>query len=220
MPTMGYPTGMRTGTVVLMMLTAGLLGSAEPARASISIAKNVVAGRLFVLTRAATLRCVGHPAGTRRTLLDTRNRSVSARGRASRRRTSVDPPRSQDFPFAKVTRRGPDGMLYALQTWRVEPNGPVELHFSRWKGAPTTVALTAEARLRQRATCRSSPSSRESRWQATRGRTQGSDIGSSPTSTASRAQVRPGVASAASRHARTEHFGYWSNRRTSAGVTA
>jgi hypothetical protein len=43
-----------------------------------------------------------------------------------------------------VVRRGPDGTLYALQTWRVEPGGPVELHFSRWKGRRTTVTLTAQ----------------------------------------------------------------------------
>ena len=46
--------------------------------------------------------------------------------------------------MSRVTRRGPDGRFYALQTWRVEPGGPVELHFSRWKGAPTTVELAAE----------------------------------------------------------------------------
>jgi len=48
------------------------------------------------------------------------------------------------LPFSRVVRRGPDGTFYALQTWRVEGGGPVELHFSRWKGARTTIALTAE----------------------------------------------------------------------------
>ena len=51
------------------------------------------------------------------------------------------------------------------------------------------------------------PGSRESRWLAIPVQTRGSDIGSSPSSTASRARGRPGVVSAASRHARTERFG-------------
>lgn len=48
------------------------------------------------------------------------------------------------LPFSRVTRRGTDGTLYALQTWRVEPAGPVELHFSRWKGSRTTVTLSTQ----------------------------------------------------------------------------
>ncbi|HUQ23220.1 MAG TPA: hypothetical protein VM049_09435, partial [Gaiellaceae bacterium] len=29
--------------------------------------------------------------------------------------------------------------------WRVQPSGPVELHFARWQGKPTSATLTAEA---------------------------------------------------------------------------
>jgi hypothetical protein len=43
------------------------------------------------------------------------------------------------LPFAKVVRRTPDGRLWALQAWRVQPGGPVELRFARWRGAPSTV---------------------------------------------------------------------------------
>jgi hypothetical protein len=50
------------------------------------------------------------------------------------------------LPFKRVLRRTPDGRLWALQTWRSQPGGPVELRFSRWRGAPPTVTLTAEKR--------------------------------------------------------------------------
>jgi len=43
------------------------------------------------------------------------------------------------LPAAVTVRRGPGGMLYALQQWQVQPNGPLELHLSRWKGAPPVV---------------------------------------------------------------------------------
>jgi len=55
--------------------------------------------------------------------------------------------------FQRVLRLGEDGRFYALQAWRVLPNGPVELHFSRWKGDPTTVrATTAQTSLGVRVT--------------------------------------------------------------------
>jgi hypothetical protein len=46
------------------------------------------------------------------------------------------------LPFQRVLRRTPDGRRWALQTWRARPGGPVELHLSRWRGAPTSVTLT------------------------------------------------------------------------------
>jgi hypothetical protein len=49
------------------------------------------------------------------------------------------------LPFRKVLRRTPDGRLWALQTWRARPGGPVELHFARWRGAATRVTLTVDA---------------------------------------------------------------------------
>ena len=48
------------------------------------------------------------------------------------------------LPFRRVMRRTPDGRLWALQTWRVRPGGPVELRFSRWRGEPPLVTLAAE----------------------------------------------------------------------------
>ncbi len=54
---------------------------------------------------------------------------------------------------AVLARRTPDGRLWALQSWRPRPGGPVELRLARWKGAPTEVeASVTGARLRGRAT--------------------------------------------------------------------
>ena len=50
------------------------------------------------------------------------------------------------LPFRRVLRRTPDGRLWALQTWRVQPGGPVELRFSRWRGAPPKVTGASEPR--------------------------------------------------------------------------
>lgn len=50
------------------------------------------------------------------------------------------------IPFERALRRTPDGRLWALQTWRPQPGGPVELRFSRWRGAPPVVTLTTEQR--------------------------------------------------------------------------
>ena len=132
---------MRRGTVALMML-AGLLASAHPARASISIARNVSQPALRIDARG-NAEVSWSSGGTRRTLLVPATGLYLPGGRLSTRDVSR-PTTVPGLPFSRVTRRGPDGRFYALQTWRVEPGGPVELHFSRGKGAPTTVKLAAE----------------------------------------------------------------------------
>ncbi len=71
---------------------------------------------------------------------------VPARGEVfpGRRLTGRDVSRAThavSIPFRKVLRRTPDGRYWALQAWRVEPGGPVELRFSRWRGPPTQLVL-------------------------------------------------------------------------------
>jgi hypothetical protein len=46
------------------------------------------------------------------------------------------------IPFRKVVRAA-GGWLYGLQAWQVTPGCPLELRFSRWRGAATAVTLTA-----------------------------------------------------------------------------
>ena len=48
------------------------------------------------------------------------------------------------LPLAVVVRRGPGGMLYALQRWQVQAGGPLELHLARWLGAPTAITLASD----------------------------------------------------------------------------
>jgi hypothetical protein len=45
------------------------------------------------------------------------------------------------LPMARVVRQTPDGRYWALQAWRRLRGGPVELRFSRWRGAPTLLTL-------------------------------------------------------------------------------
>ena len=52
-------------------------------------------------------------------------------------------PASITLPFGAVVRQTPDGRLWALQAWQRLRSGPVELMFSRWRGAPTRLTLTA-----------------------------------------------------------------------------
>ena len=63
-----------------------------------------------------------------------------------RRLSGTDVSRSSSaaaIPFRRVLRRTPDGRLWALQTWRARPDGPVELRFSRWRGKPPEVTLAS-----------------------------------------------------------------------------
>ena len=48
-------------------------------------------------------------------------------------------------PFARVVRTTPDGTLWALQLWRPQPGGPLELHLASWTGAPTKLELSADS---------------------------------------------------------------------------
>jgi hypothetical protein len=48
------------------------------------------------------------------------------------------------IPLALTVRRGPGGILYALQQWQVTPGGPVGLHFARWTGAAPVLTLAVE----------------------------------------------------------------------------
>jgi hypothetical protein len=45
------------------------------------------------------------------------------------------------LPWEVVVRQTQDGSFYALQSWRRLDDGPVELRFSRWTGAPTSLTL-------------------------------------------------------------------------------
>jgi hypothetical protein len=121
-----------TGVVI------GLFG-VDSASASLSVATNVQRPALRVDARGwAEVSWAG--AGARRYLLIPPTGRLFPGRRLARRDVST-PTSAVGIPFRKVLRRTPDGRFWALQAWRVRPDGPVELRFSRWRGAPTQVVI-------------------------------------------------------------------------------
>src|ERR1043166_5578865 len=53
------------------------------------------------------------------------------------------PTTAVSVPMALAVRQTPNGTYWALQAWRRLRAGPLELRFSRWKGAPTLLTLDA-----------------------------------------------------------------------------
>jgi hypothetical protein len=123
---------------VLLLIALG----AGPAAASITVATNVQrpALRVDALGNAE----VSWTAGGRRhyLLVPPAGRFVPGarllRPDVSRATTAVA------IPYRRVLRRTPDGGYWALQTWRVAFAKAIELRFSRWRGAPTRITLSAE----------------------------------------------------------------------------
>jgi hypothetical protein len=110
---------------------------AAPAAGSITAATNAQRPALRVDARGYA-EVSWSEGGARRTLLIPPSGRYlpggTIEGPDVSRRTSVP-----GLPFARVVRRTPDGRLWALQAWRVQPGGPVELRFARWQGEASTV---------------------------------------------------------------------------------
>jgi hypothetical protein len=127
--------------VALGAVVAGVLAFVEPTVASISVASSAERPALRVDARG-NAEISWTASGRRRTLLVPPAGLYLPGGRLA----GPDVSKHASLPrlaFARATRRvGPT--FYALQAWRVKPGGPVELHFARWQGPPTTVALRAE----------------------------------------------------------------------------
>jgi hypothetical protein len=129
---------MRLRLAIVVVLS---LAWAESGSASISVASNAQRPALRVDAKG-TAEVSWTAAGRRRTLTIPATGLYLPGGRLSGPDVSVAA-RLPNLPFARATRRV-GSTFYALQAWRVEPGGPVELHFSRWQGLPTTVTLRAE----------------------------------------------------------------------------
>src|SRR5918999_1590845 len=124
-------------TMFVLLLAAATAG---PAAGSIAVAYDAQRPALRVDSRGnAEVSWTG--GGARRYLLVPPRGRVLPGARLSARDVSraTAAPR---LPFQRVLRRTPDGRRWALQTWRPRSGGPVELHFSRWRGAPTRVTVT------------------------------------------------------------------------------
>jgi len=121
----------------LLIGVAAVLLSPAPADASIWVASGARSPQLRVDARGFAEVSWRDARGVRRTVLVPPRGRLLPGGRLSGR--DVSRPVALGLPMKIVVRRTPDGRLWALQRWRVQPGRPEELHFSRWRGAPTRV---------------------------------------------------------------------------------
>jgi hypothetical protein len=123
------------------LLLAAAFAPAQPARASVGVASDAGSPALKVDAKGnAEISYTSE--GERKTVLVPVRGAVLPGGRLA----TADVSRAVKkpvLPNVKVLRRGPGGWLYALQTWPAR-DGPVELRFSRWKGAPTKLTFAAK----------------------------------------------------------------------------
>ena len=115
---------------------------ASAGRASILVAKDARAASLHVDAAGDAEVTWAAANGVRRSLVITRTGVLRSGERLPGRDVS-QPVTGLNLPIERALRQTPDGALYALQAWRRLPSGPVELRFSRWRGAPTTLTLRA-----------------------------------------------------------------------------
>jgi hypothetical protein len=126
----------------LVLVVASALVAPATAAGSVTVTKN--AQRPGLRVDAAGFAEVSWIAGgVRRTLLiPPRGRALPGgrlRGRDVSRATTA-----LRIPFQRALRRTPDGRYWALQSWKLTRAAAVELRFSRWRGAPTQLELSAE----------------------------------------------------------------------------
>ena len=125
----------------IAVLALGALVAASSAEASICICVNPKAPALRV--NAKGFAEVSWRAGTvRRYVVITPRGRLLPDVRMKGRDVSVGT-KAVWIRLKEVLRRTPDGAFWALQRWRRTKDGPLELHFARWRGKPTR--LTVEA---------------------------------------------------------------------------
>jgi hypothetical protein len=124
---------------VFVAITA--LSAATSGSASITVATNAQRPALRVNARGDA-EVSWSAAGARRYLLVPARGRFLPGGRLSGRDVSraVSAPA---IPYKRALRSTPDGRLWALQSWRVAFGTATELRFSRWRGLPTEITLTA-----------------------------------------------------------------------------
>ena len=145
---------MRPRVAVLLVFLVGV----PAAGASIFIGSDVAAPRLAVDAKG-TAQVTWTQAGAKQSVIVPTKGQLFHGGGLSGPDVSR-PAAGVRLPLAVVVRRGPGGMLYALQRWQVQPGGPVELHLARWTGAPTVITLASDGqRLTGSATFQGKPAS-------------------------------------------------------------
>jgi hypothetical protein len=126
---------------IVAALAAAALAAAAPASASLMVAS---------WARSPTLKVVAGGAaevdwtagGTRHSAVIYRNGARRYGAHLTGRDVSF-PTTGVSIPMALAIRQTSNGSFWALQAWRRLQGGPLELRFSRWKGAPTLLTLSA-----------------------------------------------------------------------------
>jgi hypothetical protein len=126
----------------LVLVIASTLLAPATAAGSVTVTKNAQRPALRIDARGFA-EVSWTTGGVRRTLL------IPPRGRAlpGGRLPGRDVSRATTalrVPFQRVLRRTAGGRYWALQSWKLTRTGAVQLRFSRWRGAPTELELTAE----------------------------------------------------------------------------
>jgi hypothetical protein len=127
-----------TGGVTVLVCLAAVAAS----QASIKIAGDAKKPTLRVARSGVAEVGWTTQAGARRFALVLRDGSVRYGARLGARDVSR-PTHRVKLPFSVTVRETPDGRLWALQAWRRLRTGPFELMFSRWRGKPTRLTLSA-----------------------------------------------------------------------------
>jgi hypothetical protein len=119
-----------------------LVISVPAAGASIFIGNDVAAPRLAVDAKG-TAQVTWTQAGAKESVIVPLKGKLSHVGSLSGPDISKPAP-TVHLPLAAIVRRGPGGVLYALQRWQVQPGGPIELHLAHWSGAPSVITLVSD----------------------------------------------------------------------------
>ena len=127
-----------------LLLALGLLlapAFATGAEGSIKIAGNVSSASLRV--NASGWATVSYAKGGRLMAAKVAPNGRVTYGRRAPGRDVSSPSAAVSIPFAVALRRTPNGRFWALQAWQRIKGGQVELRLSRWRGAPTRLAVWA-----------------------------------------------------------------------------
>jgi hypothetical protein len=123
-------------------LLAASLAAVPAAQASIFVANDATGPRLAV-DAGGSAAITWTESGAKQTVIVPPRGQLSHGGGLSGRDISRPAPGVR-VPLAVLVRRGPGGLLFALQRWQPQPGGPVELHFARWKGALPVLRLALD----------------------------------------------------------------------------
>jgi len=128
--------------IAIWCLAAALVAAA-PAAASVTVTKGAATPTLKVDARGDA-EVDWTSGGARQSLLLPPGGKVLPGGHISGRDVS-HAASAPVIPFKRALRVGPGGWNYALQVWPAAPGAAPELHYSRWRGEPTTIHLLATA---------------------------------------------------------------------------